>query len=537
MAFEAILYLAILILGAKAFGEILHRLKQPTLLGNVIGGIIIGPAVFGLVSPVDEIDLFISIGVFFLFFLIGLEEIDVPGLFRVLKKRIFAGAAIAFLIPFVVAGLFGMSLEMGFVKSFALAAVIGASSLGVTAKILTDLGKLRSTIGLQIFTMTAIVEFIAIIFASVMVQIDVAGDTPQLGEILWLFVKMILFFGIAGLLSVFVLPHFLHFIKENLKVKEIYFGTIIGIILLVAYFAEISGIHGSIGALLLGVAVSRMPRSDYLEVTKSIRAAGHGLFIPIFFAGIGIHFIPEFLELPVLTIAGFIVIIVGVKFLGSYVAVRYAKLRPSKTVAYGVMSKGAVDLALLLTLLEYNIIKSPLFSLLVFGTLVMMIVSAVNLQSSIRKYLHVKVGTVEIGLLPVYFRNTLSNFRASDVMNFEFDKIASSMTISEFTKEFPEYTKDSFLVFGANSNLIGIVSKKEIDKVKKNVRNQMLIGTIANTNFMTVKSDEYLFSVVQKLNSLPYNLLPVLSEDNKVVGIVKDSSLMNLFIKEEKNKK
>lgn len=96
MAFEAVLFLAALILAAKLFGEILHRIGQPTILGNVLGGIIIGPAVFGLVSPIDEIELFVSIGVFFLFFLIGLEEIDVQGLFRVLRKRIFIGSAMHF---------------------------------------------------------------------------------------------------------------------------------------------------------------------------------------------------------------------------------------------------------------------------------------------------------------------------------------------------------------------------------------------------------------------------------------------------------
>ena len=162
MAFEAILFLAILVLAAKLCGEAFHRIKQPTIIGNVIAGIIIGPAFLGLVDPIDEIDLFISIGVFFLFFLIGLEEIDLPGLFRVLRKRIFAGAALGFLIPFFVGTYFAMQIDIGIVESMAIASVIGASSLGVTAKILTDLGKLRSTIGLEIFTITGIPSFFPI---------------------------------------------------------------------------------------------------------------------------------------------------------------------------------------------------------------------------------------------------------------------------------------------------------------------------------------------------------------------------------------
>jgi len=67
--------MGILIISAKLIGEIMHRINQPTILGNVLAGIIVGPALFAIVQPIEEIELFVSIGVFFLFFLIGLEEI------------------------------------------------------------------------------------------------------------------------------------------------------------------------------------------------------------------------------------------------------------------------------------------------------------------------------------------------------------------------------------------------------------------------------------------------------------------------------
>ena len=66
-------------------------------------------------------------------------------------------------------------------------------------------------------------------------------------------------------------------------------------------------------------------------------------------------------------------------------AVIIAKMKFPKTVAYGVMSKGAVDLALLLTLLSAEILDSPLFSLLVLGILITMIISSVELQRKLKK--------------------------------------------------------------------------------------------------------------------------------------------------------
>ena len=164
-----------------------------------------------------------------------------------------------------------------------------------------------------------------------------------------------------------------------------YFAVVVGVILLVAYFAEISGIHGAIGALLLGIAVSRMTKKEYEEISKSVRTIGYGIFIPIFFAGIGLHFSTSFLQLPIWVIVGFLAIIIGVKYAGSFIAVTVAKMQFPKVVSYGVMSKGAVDLALLLSLLGAEMLDSPLFSLLVLGTLATMIISSVELQRKLKK--------------------------------------------------------------------------------------------------------------------------------------------------------
>ena len=335
-----ILYLGVLILSAKVFEEIMVRIKQPPIIGNVIAGIVVGPALFSIVKPVSEIEVFISIGIFFLFFLIGLEEIDLPGLFGIFRKKLFAGAVMGFLIPFVASMAFSWQLDIGLVKSLAIASVIGASSLGVTAKILVDLGKLKTTIGLEIFTVTAIIEFIAIIVTSVVIQIGQTGATVSAPEVAWLFAKMLIFFGIAGSFSVFVFPRMLRYVRKYMKVKEIYFGTIIGMILLVSYFAELSGLHGAIGALLLGIAMSQMPKEEYLETSKGLHSIGYGVFIPIFFAGIGLKFAPDFFELPVLTIVGFLAIIIGVKFGGAYVAARIGKLTPYRVVASGSCPRG-----------------------------------------------------------------------------------------------------------------------------------------------------------------------------------------------------
>ena len=541
MSFEPILYLGILIIAAKLLGEVMHRIGQPTIIGNVLAGIIVGPALLALVDPIDAIDLFISIGVFFLFFLIGLEEIDLPGLFRVLRGRIFVGSAIGFLVPFFAAGLFALSFsDMDLIKSFAIGSVVGASSLGVTAKVLTDLGKLRSTIGLEIFTVTAIVEFIAIIFVSVVIQIgNNSNQSIEIIDITWLFVKMISFFVIAGLVSVFVLPRFFRIIKNHLRVQQVYFGIVIGVILLVAYFAELSGIHGAIGALMLGIAVSRMNKEEYSEISKNVHAIGYGIFIPIFFAGIGLHFTFSFVELPLWIIIGMLTIIIGVKFVGSYAAVIIAKMRPATTVAFGVMSKGAVDLALMLSLLGVGIIEKPMFSLLVFGTLITMVISSVELQRKLRKIVQVKVGTLELGLLPGFFRRVVSDYVAIQIMDKEFLKISPETNLEEFLDSHDVNSKSVFMVHDDEDNLVGLVSQKEIKKIHKKNHNVIKIKDIMYKKYHTVTSTEQIFTVIQKMNSHPFDVIPVIDDTNskKIMGVVTGDNIMRLLVKKEEKDK
>jgi len=538
MVFESILYLSILVIGAKIFGELFHRIKQPTIIGNVLAGVVLGPALFSIVQPLDEIELFISIGVFFLFFLIGLEEIDLPGLFRVLRKRIFLGSAVGFLVPFSIASVFALSIDITLVQSLALASVIGASSLGVTAKVLTDLGKLRSTVGLEIFTITAIIEFIAIVITSVIIQID---ETQSLAliDFIWLFGKMIIFFVGAGLISVFILPRFFRFIKNHLQAEQIYFGIVIGMILLVAYLAEISGIHGAIGALLLGIAVSRMTRSEYLEISNNVKAVGYGIFIPIFFAGIGLHFSPNFIQLPIEVIIGFLIIIVGGKFFGSYLAVRVAKMRPLTTVAYGVMSKGAVDLALMLALLETGLLEDNMFSLLVFGTLITMTISSVELQRKLKKLIQVKVGSSELGFLPVYFKRAVSDHTAIKVTEQNYQKTNSFVTISEALKKFDIGGNKIILVFDEDDvHLLGLVSKNELKKISKDAQKNITMGQICFKKFHFVFPDEFLYTVIQKMNSHPFDSIPVISRtvEQNVIGVVTSEKIMELLSLEEKKK-
>jgi CBS domain-containing protein len=281
---------------------------------------------------------------------------------------------------------------------------------------------------------------------------------------------------------------------------------------------------------LLGIAVSRMNKEEYNEISRNISVIGYGIFIPIFFAGIGIHFSFAFLELEWWIIATFLVIMTGVKFLSSYIAVRIANMRPATTVAYGVMSKGAVDLALMLSLLQAQIMDSRLFSLLVLGTLITMIISSVELQRKLKKIIHFKVGTLELGFMPIYFRRVVSDTLASSVMNKEYPKTVTNISIKDFSTN-NNMGKIPFLVFDDLGKLVGLVSKHEIEKAHKKTRDLITISDVMYKKFHTAQPDDYLYSVIQKMNLHPFDMIPITdpNDNGKIVGIVTNNGIMELL--------
>jgi len=272
-----------------------------------------------------------------------------------------------------------------------------------------------------------------------------------------------------------------------------------------------------------------MTKEEYSEISKNVNVIGNGVFIPIFFAGIGLHFSLAFLNLDLWVIVGFLGIMIGVKFVSSYIAVLIAKMHPATTVAYGVMAKGAVDLALMLSLLQTEILNEELFSLLVLGTLAVMIISSVELQRKLKKIVHVKVGTLEIGLMPIYFRRVVSDITASAVIIRDFPKILSSLTIKEFLEK-NDLSKKSFLVLDQHNKLVGIISKREIKRFNKNEFNKVKVSDAMYKKFHTIFPSDYLSSVIQKLNLHHFDIIPVIDPLNgSLIGIVNIQSILNIL--------
>ena len=173
MISEALLHIGLLVVVAKLTEAVLHRLGLVSIIGYTLAGVFLGP-VAGIVEPTRDIQLFLSVGVFVLFFLIGIDELDLPGFMATVGGRYFVVGVISVVIP-ILASLIvtsdllpvGFSLGLEFDKALCLAGILSLSSLGVVAKVLADKGLLKELIGLRIFTVVIIAEVASLLVVGV----------------------------------------------------------------------------------------------------------------------------------------------------------------------------------------------------------------------------------------------------------------------------------------------------------------------------------------------------------------------------------
>ena len=367
---EALLSIGLLIVVAKLAEGIFRRFGLNSIVAYAVTGLILGP-VTGFVEPTSDLQLVLGIGVFVFFFLIGLDEIDISGFVAAIRGRFFVAATVSVVISLVAALtvtsdlLYDFGLGLEFDKALALAGILSLSSLGIVAKVLADEGRLKDPLGLQLFTTVIIAELLALL----VVGFTIGEHAEKLSVIvvLTLLGKITGFTVATWFLSTRVIPHLLTFLQRVLQVPHLSFGLLLGGLFLMVVGAEEIGLHGSIGALLFGAALSGLPHQVRQSVLPGIRSAAEGLFVPLFFASAGLHLSLSFTNLPPWTIVALVTIPLAGKFAGAFIGAYVTRLDISFPLAAGLLAKGVAEVALLLVLFQTDVIGEDVFSLLVLN--------------------------------------------------------------------------------------------------------------------------------------------------------------------------
>jgi len=392
-----LLSLGLLLASARLLGETMHRFNLPSVVGEILAGLLWGPTVFGALAPQWQSVLFPKLGggalafdglttlAIALFLLVAGLEVDLSMVWRQGKVALWV-ALTGMLVPFGT-GFFAtwwapalMGGRPG-VESipFALfmAIVLSISALPIIAKILMDLNIYRSELGVVIIAAAVLNDLLGwLVFAVVLGMLGAGHGMPP-AQTLGL---TILFTGIMLTAVPWCIHRLLPWIQAHTSWPGGVLGFALSVGLLAAAFTEWIGVHAIFGSFLAGVSLGQS--SHLRERTRAvIEQFVSFIFAPIFFAGIGlrINFVEHFDPLLTLTL---LTLALSGKIVGSALGGRWGGLtwRNSLAVGFGMSAQGTMGIILGILALKIGLITQPVFVSIVVTALAGSLVSGPMLR-------------------------------------------------------------------------------------------------------------------------------------------------------------
>ena len=537
---DALLSAGLLIVVAKLAEGILRRFRLNAIVAYTATGILLGP-VTGVVDPAGDIGVLLGIGIFLFFFLIGLDELDISGFIASIRGRFFLAAFLSAVVPIAAVMVvtsdighdFGMGLD--FAEALALAGVLALTSLGVVAKVLIDEDQLRTPVGIQIFTTVLIAELLVLL----MVGFTIGEHThqPSWDSVLILLAKIAGFVVLTWVLAGRVIPPMIMLLRDILRVPQLSFGLVLGGLFMVVIGAEEIGLHGSLGALLLGAALSRLPYQLRREIVPGMRSVADGLFVPLFFSSAGLYLSLSFTALPIWTMVALALVPLAGKFAGASIGAFAARLDMPFAVATGLMAKGVAEIALLLVLLESGVIGRDVFSLLVLIMLAYILLAPPVMAFAINRARPSEGAALPGTLPPSLARFALDDISVGDVIDRTRSHPGSGLTVRAFADRWIVPHQQDYVIVDKDE-FYGIVSLSMLRYVPKHSWPETLLAGIARRETPKATSAEPVEDALQRMTENSLTVLPVMDEESKAfVGAITSQEILELITSEARGER
>ncbi len=346
---QLILALMAIILCAKAASLVSIRLGQPSVLGELLVGILLGPTLLDLThlsfmtnTHLTEVLIELGeLGVLLLMFIAGLE-LHLSELARNTRVSALAGI-LGVILPVALGWGSGLLFQFDPNNALFLGMVLGATSVSISAQTLIELKVLRTRVGLGLLGAAVFDDILVILLLSVVLAS--LGGGGGLLSIVLIFVKIAAFLGLSAAFGIWGLPWLSHKVS-NLPVSQASVSFALVILMLYGVSAELLGGMAAItGAFLAGLMFARTPEKATIE--RGVQAVAYSLFVPVFFVSIGLGINLREVSLDVLWVmlAISVIAILG-KLLGSGLGARLGGFSWKELVQLGagMVSRGEVGL-------------------------------------------------------------------------------------------------------------------------------------------------------------------------------------------------
>ena len=287
--------LLIILITARVFAELATRLQAPSVIGELVAGVVLGPSLLGWVEPFEAIKLLAEIGIILLLFEVGLET-DLQKLVHSGWQSVLVaigGFVLPFLLGFAVSySLFGLSLLV----SLFIGGTLTATSIGITVRVLTDLKVQHGREGQVILGAAVLDDIFGVVLLALLYEFAIGGGVSisNTGKVLAFITIFFILAPIAAKLISLVIRHFDH----RTQIPGLIPTMMVSLVLAFAWLAKEVGAPEMLGGFAAGLALSRrffLPLGVALhadpafahKIEEQMKPIIY-LFTPIFFVTVGL---------------------------------------------------------------------------------------------------------------------------------------------------------------------------------------------------------------------------------------------------------
>lgn len=364
------LALAIIILAAKLGGYVSYRLGQPTVLGELLVGIILGPTLLDLLHLpyfsdehlAEVVHELAEIGVLLLMFIAGLG-LHISDLAKSGKVSTLGGV-LGVIAPLLLGTAAGLAFSMPLPAAIFVGLILSATSVSISAQTLIEMKALRSRVGIGLLGAAVFDDILVVLGLSVFIALGAAGGGWL--DVLRITAQMAFFLLLASAIGRWVLPR-LSEKFHDLPISQGLMAFTFVVVLLFGWMAEVIGGMAAItGAFLAGLWLSRSPLRE--RILSAVSVPAYGIFVPIFFVDVGLTANGRMLggENLLLLVVMVIVAVVS-KVVGAGAGARLAGFSWLESLQFGVgmMSRGEVGLIVASVGISQGLISQGTFAAIV----------------------------------------------------------------------------------------------------------------------------------------------------------------------------
>ena len=396
-----LLQLSALLVLARVMAELMGRMGQPAVIGELLAGILLGPSILGYFSPeifawafpqeasqFHLLEVVSWLGMILLLLLTGLET-DIR-IIRNLGRAALSASVFGMVIPFASGLVLGWYLPDRFLTDPAnrsifaafLATSMAISAMPVIAKILMDLKLIRRDIGMVILSAGVVDDTTGWLILSIIAGIAAGGafDPVDFGQtLLWLALFLV---AMRWVVYPF-LNRLVRYVNARVGLAGADLTLILGFTFLAAATTEAIGVHAVFGAFVAGILIRQIRRVRTSSL-QSLEVFVLSALSPVFFAFAGLKV--NFWDLsgwglPLLVLG----VAIGGKIVGCYVGGRLGRLSPweSLAIGFGMNARGAMGLIVALIGLSLGLLTQEMYSVIVMVAMVTSLMAPVLLKWAI----------------------------------------------------------------------------------------------------------------------------------------------------------